>query len=126
MSNSKAAFHAPREAYIELLQEVASASIKGSRKTREAVLLGELIEARFLEGEVIRNRDGCIVGSCATGVTVQGRLFLQQLIEQQRASTIRFRLATYAPVVLGFAIGQIFAVVTPVLSDFLRKVLKLM
>ena len=124
MSKPRKSNETPPQSYIRLLTESAEDTPQDVSDGRDAVLSGELIAAGYPTGDTLPNEDGSVVGSVVTGITVQGRLFLQQLIEQQAASTIRFKLAKAAPAVIAFALGQAFAVVGPVLSDFLRKILK--
>lgn len=96
-----------RRAYIRLLRETAEGTALDSDSERDAVLSGELISGGYLEGSVVRDESGSVVGSNTTGITVSGRLFLQQLQKEERDESKLGRLKKYGLIVFGFIMGII-------------------
>jgi hypothetical protein len=90
-------------------------------RDQDAILSGELIEGGYLEGGVMRGADGTIVGSSVTGISVQGRLFLQQLRKEEREDSLVGKGRKWVPVLVGYLAGLL----SPVITDWLKAVLHL-
>lgn len=90
-----------RRAYIRILREAAGDAAAGPASERDSVLSGELILGGYLEGQVFYGNDGCVEGSATAGITVAGRLFLQQLEKEEREQSRIGRLKAVGLVVGG-------------------------
>lgn len=64
-----------RSKYIGIL--LTAAANLPEKVDDETLLTGELIEAELLTGGVARGNEGTIIACQDTGITVEGRLFLQ-------------------------------------------------
>jgi hypothetical protein len=106
----------PRRDYIRLLSLVTSEHTPELGEKRDAILLGELIEAKHLRGGALEDRDGFIRAAAPRGMTVSGRLFLQQLKHEERQASLWGRFKTWGFPLLTYAFG----VLTPILSDLIR------
>jgi hypothetical protein len=88
-------------------------------------LASELITGGFLKGTF----NGYGVGSTmpagsimcimVTGITVEGRLFLQRLIAEEAEHSFRHRVFKYLLPVITYIAGQF----SPVISDWLKSIL---
>lgn len=116
----RSAMETERQTYIRLLSEASASGPKMAGEERDAALCGELIEGGYLDGDVIRDQDGCIVGSVVVGVTVQGRLFVLKMRQEEREASLRHKSLGYILILVGY----IFGFLSPVLSDWLKALLK--
>ena len=107
-----------RRTYIRLLSEVASAL--PAKADHEKVLRGELIEAKLLTGGVARDGVGAIVVAEETGITVEGRLFLQRLREEERQDSLLRKSLKYTPVLIGYIAGLL----SPLITDWIKKLIQ--
>jgi hypothetical protein len=111
-----------RRVYIELLTEYAeefTPKPEAPEDRRAATLSGELIDAGHLTGTPIRDEEDGTRGAVVSGMTVQGRLFLDQLRRDEREASVSARLKKWGLPVLTYSFG----VVTPILSEFLKRLL---
>jgi hypothetical protein len=110
-----------RSNYIDLLSDYAKhfTPARGAPdEKRESVLSGELIEAELLTGAVLRDADDEIRGASVNGITVKGRLFLDQLQREQREASVSAKLKKWGVPLLTYLAG----VTTPILSDLLKAI----
>jgi hypothetical protein len=105
-----------RRTYIRLLSQVAQ-TVPGNTN-EDTVLMGELIEANFLTGGVARDGNGHIMAVQETGITVEGRLFLQRLKSEEREEKLLHKSLKYLPI----AIGYIAGLLSPLFTDWQRAV----
>ncbi|MFL6597032.1 MAG: hypothetical protein ACJ8KF_03605 [Chthoniobacterales bacterium] len=96
-----------RRAYIELLREQVGGLDSLPPDRRESVLYAELIAADYLSGVTRRDQDGFPSGNIIQGITVKGRLFLQELEERERQRSSLDRAKKYGLIAFGFAMGII-------------------
>jgi hypothetical protein len=73
-----------RRAYIELLRERVGALDSLPPDRQKSVLYAELIAADYLSGVTRKDQSGFPSGNVVQGITVKGRLFLQELEERER------------------------------------------
>ena len=106
-----------RQAYIRLLAQRAGEIDSEPHETKEGILCGELIEEKYLEGAVLRDQQGCIRGAAVVGLTVKGRLFLQELERLEHANTFWGRYRSY----ILLTIGYLFGLLSPVLTKLLER-----
>ena len=97
----------PRREYIRLLQRSVDRFTPEAGQKRDATLIGELADAGFVKAET---------ASDASGVTVEGRLFLRRLEKEIREESFWSRAKRWGLPVLAYVAG----VATPVLSDWLK------
>jgi hypothetical protein len=114
MSNHESA----RRAYIRLLSEYSVSTAGASREQRDLDLSAELIDGGFLSGSPGRE-DGTVAAVEVTGLTVQGRLFLQRLLAEEVESSFRGRTLKYLPIIIGYVAGLL----SPVITDWLRSLI---
>ncbi len=117
MSKSKTATTARRE-YIRILAE--HAETVPTKTDPETALLGELIEAKLLTGGAARGSTGQVIAANVTGITVDGRLFLQRLREEERQERVLRKSLKYVPILIGYVAGLL----SPLLTDWIRSLLK--
>src|SRR5207248_969349 len=98
-----------RRAYIELLRERVSALDSLQPDRRKSVLYAELIAADYLSGETQTDQNGFPSGNVIQGITVKGRLFLQELEERERQRSWLGRAKKLGLIVFGSLMGIIFA-----------------
>ncbi len=98
-----------RRAYIELLRERVSALDSLQPDRRKSVLYAELIAADYLSGVTQTDQNGFPSGNVIQGITVKGRLFLQELEERERQRSWLGRAKKLGLIVFGFLMGIIFA-----------------
>lgn len=103
-----------RTTYIRLLER--SARSGDVAQTPDWTFSGELIEEGYLVGTVGRNESGVISRSAVTGITVKGRLFLEQLRREQREESWLGRLQKVGIFLLGILVG----VGVPILTSWLK------
>jgi hypothetical protein len=87
----------------------------------EAAMTGELVNAGMLDGEEIRDESGRIVGAIVTGPTIKGRLLALDLLRQEREQSWWYRSIKY----LMLLVGYIFGLLSPLLTEWLRGLLRL-
>lgn len=109
-----------RQKYIRILRERSDHIDTWEEDAREGSLAGELIEAKYLSGTAIKNSSGEIVAAGVCGITVEGRLFLQKLEEQETADSVVGKSKR----AIGFVGGFVLGVVTPLLSDLVQSLVK--
>ena len=107
-----------RHAYIRILTQYAEAV--PTKTDPDTALLGELIEAELLTGGAARGATGQVIAANATGITVEGRLFLQRLREEERQDRLLRKSLKYVPILIGYAAGLL----SPLLTDWIRSLLK--
>jgi len=108
-----------RQEYIDLLtaqSENFTPAPTEPNELRVATFLGELIDAGHLSGGTLRDQKGVIRAAAPRGMTVQGRLFLEQLKTEESKATLWARTKKWGVPLITYAAG----VLTPILSDFLR------
>jgi hypothetical protein len=110
-----------RKEYIRLLSRNVAHFTPEPGVERDAMFNGELIDAGHVTGVVRRNPVGVISGAATTGMTVQGRLFLNQLQKEERDASLWAKLKMWGVPILTYVIG----VITPVISDWLKVVFHL-
>jgi hypothetical protein len=102
-----------RQAYIRLLSRPPSSDHwDGS----DLNLLGELIEADLLTGGATRGNAGTFLVATPTGLTVDGRLFLQRLEQEEKESKPMHKVLKLVPLLVGY----IFGFLSPFATDLLR------
>jgi hypothetical protein len=106
----------PRKEYIRLLSLVSSEHTPEPGEMCDATLLGELIEAKHLRGSPLEDKQGFIRAAAPRGITVSGRLFLQQLRREEKQASLFGQFKTWGVPLLTYAFG----VLTPILSDLIR------
>jgi hypothetical protein len=106
----------PRREYIRLLSLVASEQTPEPGEKRDATLLGELTEAKHLRGSPLDDRQGFIRAAAPRGMTVSGRLFLQQLKREEKQASPWGQFKAWGFPLLTYAAG----VLTPIFVDLLR------
>jgi len=104
-----------RRSYIAILS--AAASKLPGKVNDETVLMGELIEAELLTGGVGRGSEGTVIAFQDTGITVEGRLFLQRLQKEEREERLLNKALKYAPLVIGYLAGLL----SPLMTEWLKK-----
>ncbi len=85
------------------------------------MLSGELILGKYLEGDVNYDHNHCIIGSKTTGVTVAGRLFLQQLLREDREESSLGRFKKYGLVAFGFVMGIVANLLPDLIKHLFQK-----
>lgn len=115
-----------RKLYIDILSNFAKHATpepNAAGEKRIATLSGELIDAGHLSGATIRDEHGEIRGAVVTGMTVQGRLFLEELRRKEKDESWWGKFKTWGFPIIGALVGYIVAVVTPVLTEWLKTFL---
>lgn len=107
-----------RRAYIRLLSKSAISS--PTKTDADTALLGELIDAKLLLGGAARDSIGETVAAEATGITVEGRLFLQRLREEERQESLFHKSLKYVPILIGYLAGLL----SPLLTDWIKTLIK--
>lgn len=110
-----------RQVYITMLRQRCQAIDAQSDEERAHWLWAELIKAGHLQGVIRSNQVGAPTGNAISGPTVQGRLFLQELEEKEKAESLRGKFIKFGIPVLTFFGG----IIAPVLADWLKKKLGL-
>jgi len=111
----------PRKEYIRLLLRSVENFTPEPGELRDATLIGELGEAGYLKAKTIGDEYGVTRGAASWGMTVAGRLFLNQLQREERESSAWGRFKKWGVPLLTYLAG----VATPVLSDFLKALFHL-
>ena len=108
----------PRQACIRILQSQA----KGPSwlPEQDLVYAAELIRGKYLKGEAPDDEDGQSAAAGITGITLEGRLFLQKLKTDEKAESWSGRLAK--PIT--FALGVIFGAFVSELGKLATEALK--
>ena len=86
-----------RQGYIRLLKERAEALDTQIPKQRRTMMYAELIAEGYLIGATITDQEGFPNKNRITGITTKGRLFLQELEEQERSRSFTGRLKSGWP-----------------------------
>ena len=107
-----------RRAYIRLLSTYAVSS--PTRTDADIALLGELIDAKLLPGGVTNDSTGKIAAAKATGITVEGRLFLQRLREEERQESLFHKSLKYIPILIGYLAGLL----SPLFTNWIKTLIK--
>lgn len=113
-----------RKEYIRLLArniEVCTPAEPGDQ--RNATFNGELVDAGHVRGAVRRDQNGVISGCVTTGMTVQGRLFLEELRRKEKEESFWGRFKTWGFPIVGAVIGYLVAILTPLLTEWLKTML---
>lgn len=105
-----------RAAYIRLLADQCVAA--DAAKERDSVLCGELIDGGYLDGDKLTDKHGQTLNSALVGITVQGRLFLQELKKQERAES-RFGRAKRAGTFIG---GFVLGIIAKMIPDMIKAI----
>lgn len=109
-----------RQTYIRLLQHFSVRDATKSTDEHDAILAGELADANLLDGTANRSADGDIRGALINGMTVEGRLFLQKLEDEERDSKLSRKTVKYVPILVGYVVGLL----SPIITDLIRSLLK--
>lgn len=113
-----------RKEYIRLLLrnvEVCTPTEPGV--FRDATFNGELVDAGHVHGLVTRNEVG-VISHCATiGMTVQGRLFLEELQRKEKEESWWGKFKTWGFPIIGAVVGYILAIVTPLITEWVKAFL---
>jgi hypothetical protein len=115
-----------RKLYIDILSDFAKNATPepdAPDEKRISTLSGELIDAGHLTGGTMRDVHGEIRGAVVTGMTVQGRLFLDELRRKEKEESWWGKFKTWGFPIIGALVGYIVAVVTPVLTEWLKTFL---
>lgn len=80
-------------------------------------------DAGHVRGAVRRNELGVISGCVTTGMTVQGRLFLEELQRKEKEESWWGKFKTWGLPIISAIVGYIVAIITPVLTDWLKTLL---
>lgn len=115
--NKQVSSQTARRKYIAIL--AAAASKVPEKVDDETLLTGELIEAELLTGGVARGGEGTIIACQDTGITVEGRLFLQRLQKEEREERLLIKSLKYAPLVIGYLAGLL----SPLITEWLKKII---
>jgi len=107
-----------RRKYIAILS--AAASKVPEKVDDETVLTGELIDAELLTGGVGRGGEGTIIACQDTGITVEGRLFLQRLQKEEHDERLLNKALKYAPLVIGYLAGLLSPLITEWIKEFIQ------
>jgi len=110
-----------RRAYIRLLTVYAIPDSCISLERCDLDLISELIKGGYLSGSPSTNEVGAVIGVCVTGITVEGRLFLERLNTEERESSIRHKMLKYLLPVIAYVAGLLSPVITDWLKSFLLK-----
>lgn len=110
-----------RREYIKLLEKFSE--IKGSPipdpNHEEKILSIELLNGLYLKGQVVQDDRQCKDVPHVSGITVKGRLFLQELQEQEKQDSLWQKALKYLPVLFGYVVGLL----TPFIQKWLESVL---
>ena len=109
-----------RVTYIRILERSVE-SVEKVAETPDAVFSGELIEENYLTGTAGRNADGLLFRSAVTGITVKGRLLLEDLREKEREQSWAGYLEKFGL----FALGILTGALVPVLAAWIKARLHL-
>jgi hypothetical protein len=104
-----------RRAYIRILEKIESAPLNGN----ETGLAGELIEGRYLKGNAPPDEDGAVVTVAITGITLQGRLFLQKLRTEEEAESLLGLFKKHGSFVAGLLVGALISIVPDLIKSWL-------
>jgi len=110
--------HSP-SGVLELLRERVSALDSLQPDRRKSVLYAELIAADYLSGVTQTDQNGFPSGNVIQGITVKGRLFLQELEERERQRSWLGRAKKLGLIVFGFLMG----IISQVLPDLIKALL---
>jgi hypothetical protein len=102
--------------YIQLLSQYASS--KPTEGAPSLTLLGELIDAKLLTGAPLKMA-GKTINVTVTGITVEGRLFLHRLREEERQDRLLHKSLKYVPILIGYIAGLL----SPLLTDLIKTLL---
>lgn len=102
-----------RREYIRILAQISSYPLNKS----DTVLAGELIEGGYLKGTANPDEDGAAVSAGITGITVQGRLFLQKLRAEEEAESLLGIFKKYG----SFLGGSLCGICFPIVSEFIKS-----
>src|SRR5882724_3694115 len=105
-----------RKEYIRILTRSVNAFTPEPGDKLNATLVSELSEEGYLKGKGAPNEHGVIEKAVSWGMTVKGRLFLEQLESEEREASVWRRTWKYGFPVVAYIAG--FA--TPILQDALR------
>ncbi len=105
-----------RKEYIRILRRSVNAFTPEPGNQLNATLVGELGEEGYLQGKGMPDATGVVRSAVSWGMTVKGRLFLEQLERQEREGAFWRRTWRYGLPFVTYVAG--FA--TPILQDALR------
>jgi len=94
----------PRRMYIRILRKATDDTPLLSEDVR---FCAELIAEDYLVGNVSRDGDGIPIGVGLTGITVKGRLFLQQLQSEERKESFRSKMIKVSLIVGGYILAAL-------------------
>jgi len=106
-----------RRDYIQLLSKYATSTRTGTDPA--FTLLGELIDAKLLTGSLVRDMAFRTLNVQVTGITVEGRLFLHRLQEEERQDRLLHKSLKYVPILIGYIAGLL----SPLLTDLIKTLL---
>jgi hypothetical protein len=111
-----------RQEYIRLLtRNVEAVTPTESGVDRNAMFNGELIDAGYCTGVVMRDPNNVIKKCATTGMTVKGRLFLDQLQKEEKEASAWSRFKRWGIPMITYLVG----VITPVINEWLKVVFHL-
>ena len=108
----------PRQAYIRILQSQANGP--SALEEKDLIYAAELVRGKYLKGNAPEDEDGQHVSVGVTGISLEGRLFLQKLESDEKAESWIGRLEKSGI----FALGVIFGAFVTVLGNLATEVLK--
>jgi hypothetical protein len=88
-----------RKIYIRIMEQVGDDD--------EAHIMYELVESGYAVGAKFQNSDGSPRGARITHLTTRGRLFLQELREQEKKDQLSYKFRTAFVFFVGIAATQI-------------------
>jgi len=105
-----------RRAYIKLLRERVEALDSLPPDSRQTILYAELIAGEYLSGVTRTDENGLPNGNVIKGLTVKGRLFLQELEAKEDERSSLGRAKKFGLIAFGFLMG----IVAQILPDLLK------
>lgn len=107
-----------REEYIEILTFVADNN--NADGNFDVTLIAELIDSEYLKGGIARDEQGKVFHAQCYGITVSGRLFLEELREKARKEKASYKVLIIVYPIIGYIVG----VISPVLSEWVKSLFK--
>ena len=110
-----------RKSYIRLLKERVDFPDSLTKEQRDLVLSAELIGEGYLDGEVIQNSGGIFPANVIIGLPKpKGRLFLQQLEQEEHDATLIGKIEKKTDILIGFILGIIGSVAGAIILRLLH------
>ena len=109
-----------RRAYIRLLRERVDSLDKLTPELRRTVMYADLIAAGHLDGVTSNDEYDFPKGNVIKGITVQGRLFLEELEKQERNDSVFGRISKFIIILGTFLAGIGSAIAIAFAKGFLK------